>query len=115
MNYGYLNITSDELLINHQPLVDFPLAACDSTENNFYVKRKLFYDDWDAEEIGAKFSRAYAKNKDSVSVKFESEDLLTQTKEYFIDEEHITDYCKGISKIYYMLDTDLNIFTIYFH
>lgn len=115
MNYGYLNITSDELLINHQPLVDFPLAACDSTENNYYVKRKLFYDDWDAEEIGAKFSRAYAKNKDSVSVKFESEDLLTQTKEYFIDEEHITDYCKGISKIYYVLDTDLNIFTIYFH
>lgn len=114
VNYGYLNITSDELLINHQPEVDFPLAACDSTENNYYVKKGLFFDCWDADTIGEKFADAFAKNSDSVSVKLADGELLSQAKIYFIDEKHITDYCRGISQIYYVTDTDLNIFTIYF-
>lgn len=114
INYGYLNITSDELLINHQPQVDFHLCTCDSTENNYYVKKRLFFDRWDPKAIGAKIARAYEKNKDSVSVKFADAELFAKAKDYFIDERHITDYCKGISQIYYVKDTDLNILTIYF-
>lgn len=114
INYGYLNITSDELLINHQPEVGFPLATCDSRENNYYVKKKLYFENWDADAIGAKLARAFEKKKDSIAVKFADGELLAQAKEYFIDEQHITDYCKGISQIYYVTDTELNIFTIYY-
>lgn len=114
INYGYLNITSDELLINHQPQVDFPLSTCDSTENNYYIKKKLYFDSWDPNAIGAKIARAFEKNKDSASVKFAEGEMLAQAKRYFIDEQHITDYCVGISQIYYVQDPDLNILTIYF-
>ena len=47
-------------------------------------------------------------------MKFADSGLFAQAKEYFIDGRHITDYCPGISKIYYVLDEDLDIFTIYF-
>lgn len=114
INYGYLNITSDELLTNHQPQVDFPLGVCDSTADNYYVKKELFFDSWDADGIGTKLARAYEKEKDHVSVKFSDAELLERAKDYFIDGQHITDYCEGISQIYYVSDPDLNILTIYF-
>ena len=115
IDYSYLNITSDELLINHQPKVDFPLSTCDSLENNYYVKKNLYFDRWDADAIGAKFARAFEKEKDCVSVKFADSGLLAQAKDYFIDDRHITDHCKGITQIYYVQDTDLNILKIYFN
>lgn len=114
VNYGYLNITTDEMMINHRPQVDFPLNTCDSTENNYYVKKKLFFDEWDPDAAGAKIARAYEKDRASISLKFADSELLSQAKGYFIDEQHITDYCEGISQIYYIPDTDLNILTIYF-
>ena len=114
INYGYLNLTSDELQINHQPQVDFPLAACNSIENNYYVKNDLYFDCWDEELIGAKLAGAFERNRSDVSVKFADEELFARAKEYFIDGQHITDYCEGISQIYYVPDTDLNILTIYF-
>lgn len=114
VNYGYLNITTDEMMINHQPQVDFSLSTCDSTKNNYYVKKKLFFDGWDPDAVGAKIARAFAKDRASISLKFADGELLSQAKSYFIDEQHITDYCEGISQIYYVPDTDLNILTIYF-
>ncbi len=114
INYAYLNITSEELLKNHTLQVDFPVELCESTENNYYRKKKLFFDTWDEDAIGAKFARAYDKGKDSVSVKFADSELFDEAWDYFIDEQHITDYCEGISQIYYVPDKDLNILTIYF-
>ncbi len=114
VNYAYLNITSEELLKNHTLQVDFPVKLCESTENNYYRKKKLFFDKWDADAIGAKLGKAYDKGKDCVSVKFADSELFDQAWDYFIDEQRITEYCEGISQIYYVPDTDLNILTIYF-
>ena len=114
VNYGYLNITSDELFVNHQPQVDFPLVNCDSREANYYVKNKLYFDSWDADAIGAKLSRGFEEKEDSVSLKFADGELLVQAKTYFSDDKHITDYCDKISRIYYVQDEDLHILTIYF-
>ena len=90
------------------------MELCESTENNYYRKKKLFFDTWDEDAIGAKFAKAYDKGKDSVSVKFADRELFDEAWDYFIDEQHITDYCEGISQIYYVPDKDLNILTIYF-
>lgn len=114
INYGYLNITSEELLKNHTLQVDFPVKMCESTENNYYRKKKLFFEEWDADAIGAKLGKAYDKGKEYVSVKFADEELFQEARDYFIEEQHITEYCEGISQIYYVPDKDLNILTIYF-
>lgn len=114
INYGYLNITTEELSVNHQPNGDFPLAVCHSTENSYYVQKKLYFDSWDEATIGKKLTDAYENGKDNISVKLADAELLEKTKEYFIDEQHITGYCEGISQIYYVVDPELNILTIYF-
>lgn len=114
INYGYLNITTEELLINHQPEVDFPLAVCDSIADNYYVQKQLFFDRWDADVIGKKLAEAFRNKQDSISIKFSDAGLLKQAKDDLIDGQHITDHCLGITQIYYVQDTDLNILTIYF-
>lgn len=114
INYGYLNITTAELLINHQPEVDFPLVECDSMEDNYYVQKDLFFDRWDADAVGSKLTAAFEEGQDSISIKFSSGVLMAQAKDYLIDGQHITEYCRGISQIYYVQDTDLGILTIFF-
>ena len=114
INYGYLNITSEELFRNHEPQVDFPLRECDSTADNYYVRNQLFFDRWDADAVGGKLADAFAGGKDSISVKFADSGLFGRAKEYFIDGRHITEYCPGISRIYYVPDAELGILTIYF-
>lgn len=113
INYGYLNITSEELLVNHQPDVDFFLPSCTDTANNYYVKHDLYITSPDPGVIGEKIANAYEQKSDSISMKFASGEMLAQAKSYLIDEKHLADYCRGISQIYYVQDKDLNILTIY--
>ena len=114
INYAYFNITTDELLINHQPEVDFPLAVCDTRADNFYVKSRLYFEVWDPDGIGAKITEAFDQKQPSVSLKFANEELFLMARTHLIEEQHITDYCRGISRIYYVPDEDLHILTIYF-
>ena len=65
--------------------------------------------------IGKKMTEAFGKKQDSISIKFSDEELFMHAKDYLIDGQHITDYCRGITQIYYVQDTDLNILTIYFN
>lgn len=113
IHYGYLNITSQEMNRSHKPLVDFPICECNHTENNYYVKNGLYFDHWDVSGLGAKIAHAYAGKTDRISVKFSNDVLLAQAKQYLIDEQHMKDYCEGITQIYYVQDPDLNILTIY--
>jgi hypothetical protein len=114
INYGYLNITTEELLSNHTPEVDFPLEECTEVQDNYYVREGLFFDSWDPEGIGQKLTAAYTGGEESASLKFSQLSLFEQAKRYLIEEKHITDYCPGISQIYYVPDDALNILTIYF-
>jgi hypothetical protein len=114
INYGYLNITTEELLRNHSPQVSFPLEECTQTADNYYVREGLLFEDWDADAIGQKLTDAFAGGEESVSLKFSDASLFTQAQHYLIEDRHITDYCPGISQIYYVPDDALNILTIYF-
>jgi hypothetical protein len=114
INYGYLNITTEELLRNHSPQVDFPLEECTQTKDNYYVREELFFDAWDLDGMGEKLTDAFLGGEESVSLKFSQKTLYEQAEHYLIQDQHITDYCPGIEKIYYVPDDDLNILTIYF-
>jgi hypothetical protein len=114
INYGYLNITTEELLQNHSPQVDFPLEECKEVQDNYYVREGLFFDSWDAEAIGQKLTEAFTGGAESATLKFSQASLFEQAKQYLVDDQHITDYCPGISRIYYVPDDALNILTIYF-
>ncbi len=114
VNYGYLNVTTDELSASHEPSVDFPLPECDSIRDNYFARHGLYFQEWDADAIGEVLAGAYEDDAKAVSVKFSSGELLGRATQYYIEGQHIADYCEGLSQIYYVQDLDMDILTVYF-
>lgn len=114
VSYGYLDITTDELLRTHEPEVQFALPECSSTAANYYQKKHLFFDTWDMERVGERLGRAYEKGKKQISVKFALRAQLEQAIDYLIAQQHLADYCEGLTQFYYIQDVDLYVLTFGF-
>lgn len=114
INYGYLNITGEELETNHEPQVDFVLPECTATADNYYIQNDSLFDVWDADVIGGRFGEAYAAGAGELAVKFTDADLLKRAVQELITDQGLADYCEGLTQIYYMMDEDLHILTICF-
>ncbi|MBO5246002.1 MAG: hypothetical protein J6B28_01940 [Eubacterium sp.] len=114
LDYSYLNVTGEELERTHQSQVTFPLPTCDQKELNYFVKKGRYIDAWDADTVGTMIRDYHKKGKESIALKFADRALLEEAKHYLLDEEHILDYCEDLNEIYYVIDTDMNIFRVYF-
>lgn len=117
VEYDYLNITTEEMLKDHQPQMKFELPKCTAVENNYYVREGRYYTSMDETviaEIGALLKAAYEKGEKYVSVKFSGSSLCSAAKQYFLTEYHINEYCGGLESVYYKTDTKMNIFVVIF-
>ncbi len=117
VEYDYLNITTEEMLQDHNPQMKFELPECTAVENNYFVQEGMYFTDLDEKsiaKIGAILKKAYEKGKSSIAIKFADSQLCTQAKEYFLTDYHISDYCSGLETVYYKTDMQLNIFVVIF-
>lgn len=114
VNYAYFGITSKEMGMTHQANDYVTLPDCTANQDNYYIREGKYVSEWKEETIGALYRSAYEGGLEMVSLKFASKELFEKTKSYFIDEQHISDYCKGLTSIYYVKDQNLNILTISF-
>ncbi len=117
VEYDYLNITTEEMLKEHKPQVKFELPECTALENNYYVQEGRYFTSMDeaaAAKMGGILQRAYEKGRKNISIKFSSSELCAQAKQHFLTDYHISDYCSGLSSVYYKTDMNLNIFVIIF-
>lgn len=112
VNHAYLNITGKELLSTHTPDDSFELPVCDATRDNYFMREGMYFDTWSDEDIGIALSNGYYNNAKTVSVKFSDAELYNRTKEYFIEEGHLTDYCEGLESITYMDSFDTCVLTV---
>lgn len=113
VNYNYFGVTSEEIMRTHTANDYFVLPECTAMENNYYVREGRYLDSWNPDAVGALCRNAYSGGG-AVSVKFATAELYQQYRQYFISEEHIADYCSGISSLYYVEDTQQNVLTFSF-
>ena len=114
VNYNYFAITTEELEQTHSPNGEIDLPLCVATQDNYYVREGLFFTEWNADEIGNILNQAYQQGNCVISVKFSESDYYQQCVSYFIGEQHIADYCSGITSIFYMEDELQRVLTIKF-
>lgn len=112
VNYAYLAMTTEELMQTHNITVSFEVPECLSNADNYFVHNGLYYDSFDINAIGAAMASSYNSGSAEISLKFGNTDIYTQVLDYFFDQQHISDYCSGISSIYYILDENANVLTI---
>ncbi len=112
INYAYLAMTTEEISQNHVITSSFEVPECLSNADNYYVHQGLYYDWFGADAIGSKFAESFASGDSEISLKFSNSDLYSQVITYFIDENHLSEYCTGIKSVYYLLDESTNVLTI---
>lgn len=102
IDYSYMCATDEEIGKSHQVNMDFAVPSCNAVENNYFVREGCYYDSWMPEEMGQLFRQSREEGREAVTVKCSSEELYQQVKEYFIEEQHIADYCQGMTLIHYL-------------
>ena len=114
VNYNYLGITSEEISISHQADTIYTLPECTATADNYYVHEGLYFGQWDPDAIGEKYAAAWENGQKKVSVKFATPELYEQAVQFFIHDEKISNYCDGITTMYYIENKEQKILCISF-
>lgn len=114
VNYNYFGMTTEEVSMTHQAEVFFDLPICTATGDNYYVYEGLYFTEWDPDRIGGVFQKAWENKQGKVSVKFSTNELYEKTVSYFIEKEHISDYCDGLTSMYYVENEEQRILTVSF-
>lgn len=112
VNYAYLAMTTEEISQNHVITSTFEVPECLSNQDNYYVHQGFYYDQFAPEVIGKRFEESYKSGEAEISLKFSNSDLFSQVVTYFIDENHLAEYCKGLKSVYYLKDESTNVITI---
>ncbi len=112
IDHAYLNITTEEISVNHTIDMKIDVPLCTGTKANYYRKIKHYFDKFDNEKIGKVIAKDYRKHKKETSLRFANKALLKKTLKYFIDDGKLYLYCPGLSHISYLVNEETNILTI---
>ena len=100
--------------ISHQADTIYTLPECTATADNYYVHEGLYFGQWDPDAIGEKYAAAWENGQKKVSVKFATPELYEQAVQFFIHDEKISNYCDGITTMYYIENKEQKILCISF-
>lgn len=114
VNYNYMAVTSEEIGRTHQLDGSFVLPECTSTADNYFIRENRYFAEWNPDRVGAVLAEEWNAGANSAAMKFASEEIYRQALDYLIGEQHIADYCEGISSIYYLEDKELYALTFHF-
>ena len=109
VNYNYFAVTTEEISRTHTADEEIRLPECTATADNYYQREGKYVSEWNPQAIGEIYKQGYDTGAGTASVKFATQELYQQAKSYFIDEQHITDYCNGITALSYLEDTNQNV------
>lgn len=112
VNYAYLAMTTEEISQNHVITTGFEVPECLSNVDNYFVHQGLYYDWFGVDSIGEKLANSYQAGEEEISLKFSNRDLYSRVIDYFFAQKHISEYCKGIESVYYLLDENANVITV---
>ena len=114
INYNYFGVTTAEISKTHQADGTLLLPECTATADNYYVREGKYITEWEPEVIGQIYGAAYRNGAVTEEIRFSDISLYDQAKAYLIDEQHIRDYCEGITGLSYIEDRDQNVLILKF-
>ncbi|MBD5451750.1 MAG: hypothetical protein HDR25_03810 [Lachnospiraceae bacterium] len=89
INYDYFLVTTSEIAKTHsfEDLVMLP--ACDSTEDNYYVREGLYFEQYDRQQLENIFDSEAVKQEDYVTLKCADSQVYQEMLSEIIDERQI--------------------------
>lgn len=89
INYDYFLVTTSEIAKTHsfEDLVALP--ACESTEDNYYVREGLYFEQYDIQQLENIFDSEAVKQEDYVTLKCADSQVFQEMLSAMIDERQI--------------------------
>lgn len=106
LHYDYMNITTEEVLREHEidSLVEFPY--CVSVKDNYYYRENLYVDEYDEDRIKGIIDDAIANNKSGVAIKFSDAQVMEKVYNMLLYTGRIYNYIEDDDKQVYSLIND---------
>ncbi|MCD7982538.1 MAG: hypothetical protein LUF32_09610 [Clostridiales bacterium] len=114
LNYDYFGVTTEMLLMTHEPDSAIPLPTCTATADNYYVHEGLYVDAWDADVIGGIIRNGYENGEGIVRIRFSDRELCRQAEQYFLTDSHLFDYCGELQSVKYLQDSNSSVMVLVF-
>ena len=112
INYAYFAMSSSQIAATHKVDMGISMPDCSSIADSYYVHSGRYFDSFDVESIGQMLGSSYSAGESEISVQFASKEIYDQAMDYFFEQKHIADYCRGLNSIYYIMDDYAYVITV---
>lgn len=92
INYDYLCVTTEQLLVTHIPESIVPMPECVDNAANYYVRQGALFTDYNREQMQMLFTRAAQEGNTDVTVKCADAECYQVIKDALIEQQDIFDY-----------------------
>lgn len=95
ISYDYLCITTAQLLKTHNPLRPAELPECKAVRDNYYVREKAYFTEYDEEQFAELVDKRLEEGKCEISFRCSDETCYGQMKEALLERQEIFSYLAG--------------------
>lgn len=107
LSYDYFLVDDDWILTTHTIDNPFPLPACSSLDNNYYVRSNAYFTSFDQEQAEDLFQEAYAQGQTQLTLKCADAEVYEAFVQHLITDQEIFSYLQnGASTAAYSLSAD---------
>lgn len=101
INYDYFLITTEQLNVTHQINNIVSIPACVATQNNYYRREGLYFEEVDKERLAMVFQNARDRGEETVTIKCSNASVYEAMCSYLLDDQGIFSYTVNKSKVTY--------------
>lgn len=113
INYDYLCVTTEQLLLTHNPDMPVELPECVAVTDNYYVREGLYFTGYDEAKLADVFSCAVADGKETVTFKCSDSTVYDEMYRILLDEQKIFEFLDCDGTVAYTDNKEQGIFTFW--
>lgn len=113
INYDYLCVTTEQLLLTHNPDMPVELPECVSVTDNYYVREGLYFTGYDEEKLADIFLQAIEDRKETVTVKCSDGAVYDEMCQILLEEQKIFEFIESDGTVAYTDNREQGILTFW--
>lgn len=114
VSYDYLCVTTEQLTKTHQPAEPESLPECKAQRDNYYVREKAFFTEYNEEQLAELVDRKLAEGSNAISLRCSSEACYKEMYEALIDRQEMFTYLAGSEIQSFVYSSNDSQFTLTF-
>lgn len=114
VSYDYLCVTTEQLTKTHQPAEPGSLPECTAQRDNYYVREKAFFAEYNEEQLTELVDRRLAEGSNVISMRCSSEACYKEMCEALIDRQEMFNYLAGSGIRSFVYSSNDSQFTLTF-